>query len=69
MARPAIMGAYTLAFAAFSPELENRNGKFITPCGRFMAPREDMIREVEAGEGGNGCKLFKWCNEQIAPYI
>jgi retinol dehydrogenase 12 len=69
MAKPAIMGAYTLAFAAFSSELEQRNGKLITPYGRFMAPRDDIIKEIEAGDGGNGYKLFEWCDKQIAPFI
>jgi hypothetical protein len=43
--------------------------KFITPFGRFMAPRDDLIREIEAGKDGNGYKLFEWCNKQVAAYI
>ena len=64
-----VMGAYTMLFAAFSPELEQRNGKYITAWGRFMRPREDLIRELEAGEGGNGHKLWEWCDKQIATYV
>ena len=63
------MGAYTLLFAAFSPELEKRNGKYITPWGRSMAPRDDIIKEIEAGKEGNGYKLFEWCNKQVEAYI
>ena len=63
------MGAYTLAFAAFSSELEQMNGKFVTPYGRFMAPRDDIIKEIEAGKDGNGHKLFEWCDKQISGYI
>ncbi len=63
------MGAYTLLFAAFSPELKQRNGKYITAWGRFMRPRDDLIREMEAGEKGNGYKLWEWCDKQTVAYI
>lgn len=69
MAKPAFMGAYVLLFAAFSLEVNQMNGKLIAPWGRFMAPRDDMIKEVEAGKEGNGYKLFEWCNKQVAIYI
>jgi hypothetical protein len=54
------MGANTLLFAAFSPELKQKNGKYITAWGRFIKPRDDLIREMEAGgkvmdiSSGNG---------------
>jgi retinol dehydrogenase-12 len=63
------MGAYTLIFAAFSPELEQRNGRYITAWGRFMRPRDDLIKEIEAGEKGNGYKLWEWCDKQTATYV
>ncbi|KAE9372737.1 short-chain dehydrogenase [Stipitochalara longipes BDJ] len=54
-AYPMAMGAYTLLFAAFSPELKQRNGKYITAWGRFIKPREDL--------------LWEWCDKQIAKYV
>jgi retinol dehydrogenase-12 len=64
-----VMGAYTMLFAAFSPELKARNGKYITAWGRWMRPRDDLIREMEVGEDGNGYKLWEWCDKQAALYV
>jgi hypothetical protein len=67
-----VMGAYTMLFAPFSPELKERNGKYITACrawGSWMRPRDDLIREMETGEEGNRYKLWEWCDKQVSLYV
>ena len=34
-----------------------------------MRPRDDLIRELKAGENGNGYKLWEWCDKQVATYV
>ena len=71
--KPAIFGAYSELFAAFSSDVKKEhNGGYIIAWGR-TAP---MPRVVEKGlqsleEGGNGVakKFIDYCFRQTKPYM
>lgn len=68
-----IYGAYTMLWAAFSPELSIRDGgTYIIPWGRIHpSPRPDLVAALASKEdGGTGiAKAFvDWCESQTAEF-
>ncbi|KAH6896049.1 hypothetical protein B0T10DRAFT_558210 [Thelonectria olida] len=70
---PAIYGAYTELFAAFSPELTvEKSGTWVAPFGRFLPIRADVLKgSLSETEGGTGTaeKFWAWSEEQTKPYV
>jgi hypothetical protein len=54
-----------MSYAAFSPDVKERNGKYITSWGRFVPPRSDIVAQVELGAKGNGYKVWDWCESTL----
>ncbi|KAL7271650.1 short-chain alcohol dehydrogenase [Rhizina undulata] len=66
---PAYNGGLTELFAGLSPAVdESRNGSFIVPWGRFGDPRAD-IKAGMTEEGGNGKRLWEWCEGECGQYM
>jgi hypothetical protein len=41
----------------------------VDPLNPEKCPQRYFHKEVKAGKEGNGYKLYKWCNKQVAAYI
>ncbi|KAF2801102.1 putative estradiol 17 beta-dehydrogenase [Melanomma pulvis-pyrius CBS 109.77] len=73
---PAIRGAYSELFAAFSPELAidkaDWSKSWVGPFGRVLPLRADLsnatIPEVEGGTGGTA-KFWDWNAKQVEKYL
>ncbi|ORY19063.1 hypothetical protein BCR34DRAFT_553220 [Clohesyomyces aquaticus] len=63
------LGAHTLLFAGFTPEvgIGKNNGGYIRPFG-ILAPngRQDLYEAIEKGEA---TKFWGWCETQYRPYV
>ncbi|CAM1512006.1 Fc.00g095190.m01.CDS01 [Cosmosporella sp. VM-42] len=70
---PAINGAYTELFAAFSSDITNeKSGIWVAPWGRFLSIRSDLQKgAIPESEGGTGMaeKFWAWSEEQVKPYL
>ncbi|KAF2205456.1 NAD(P)-binding protein [Delitschia confertaspora ATCC 74209] len=71
--KPAIFGAYTELWAAFSPEVKKeRNGAFIVPWGRFGKLPDDIEKGLKTEEeGGSGLarRFTAWCERETRVYM
>lgn len=64
--KPAIYGAYTELYAAFSPDVQN--GSWIEPWGRVAELRNDIgtACKLESEEGTGAAKHFwEWCEKEV----
>ncbi|KAK3934114.1 putative estradiol 17 beta-dehydrogenase [Diplogelasinospora grovesii] len=73
---PAIQGAYTELFAAFSPDVTIEKADWsktwVAPFGRLYPLRSDLTKatvpETEGGTGGTS-KFWDWNEQQIKGYV
>ncbi|KAI0413622.1 putative estradiol 17 beta-dehydrogenase [Xylaria grammica] len=71
---PAINGAFSELYAAFSPEAAAADvtKTLVGPFGRILPLRQDLpkatLPESEGGTGGTS-KFWEWCEEQIKGYL
>ncbi|KAL9619104.1 MAG: hypothetical protein Q9160_006281 [Pyrenula sp. 1 TL-2023] len=69
---PAIFGAYTELYGAFSHELtlEKDQSAYIVPWGRKTEPRRDIVAEAERKDKDSKAeKLWTWCEKETAKYV
>ncbi|KAI5923972.1 NAD(P)-binding protein [Camillea tinctor] len=70
---PPKMGAYTVIFAALSPEVTlDKSGKFIAPWGQLWEVSNDLVAATKPkSENGTeeAAKFWKWTEIQLRPYI
>ncbi|KAA6406984.1 MAG: hypothetical protein FRX48_09282 [Lasallia pustulata] len=62
------LGAYTMLYAGFSPDLTvEQNGAYVMPWGRIMerSPRKDILAAIEEGMA---TRFWEWCEEKWKPY-
>lgn len=67
--KPAIYGAYTELYAAFSPDVQN--GSWIEPWGKVAEPRNDIGQACKLeSEGGTGAakQFWEWCEKEVEMY-
>ncbi|KAI0413123.1 hypothetical protein F5X98DRAFT_353019 [Xylaria grammica] len=70
---PPKMGAYTVLFAALSPEVTlDKSGRFIAPWGRFWDVSPELVAATKPkSENGTeeGPEFWRWTETQLRPYL
>ncbi|KAK8074594.1 estradiol 17 beta-dehydrogenase [Apiospora hydei] len=68
---PAVQGAYTELFAAFSPEVTPGTAGYVVPFGRLRPICEELRRAARPEEEGGADlarRFWEWSEEQVAPF-
>ncbi|VUC25675.1 unnamed protein product [Clonostachys rosea] len=70
---PAVYGAYTNVFSAFSPQVTSeRSGSFVAPWGRLWQMTPDKVNAVKpktAGGLGMSKTFWEWSEAQVKEYM
>jgi len=67
---PVVNGAYTELYAAFSPEVKNRD--WVIPFGRqgsISKSLQDNAKDESEGGKGTARKFWEWLEEQVKEYV
>ena len=68
---PPVLGAYTLLFAGWSPEVsESENGGYVVPWGRFGTLRPGLAAGLQQGESSPSIaeRFWEYCEKETKIY-